>query len=56
MCQENETQTVSRMVVDFGSPKFIVLFFSLFHSGAKNVFPLMDDICDNIIIQHSCHR
>ena len=44
-------------VVDDGSPKYnIVLFFSLFHLGAKNVFPLMDDkICD-CSRKHSSHR
>ena len=45
---------MSIFVVDVGSPKFIVLFFSLFHLGGKNVLPLMDDnICES---SHNCTR
>ena len=55
-CRRMEHSQAVAMSVDVGSLKLIVLFFSLFHLGVKNVFPLMDDIYDNINIQHSCHR
>ena len=49
MLEENGTHpgsSTSISVVDVGSANFTVLFFSLFHSGTKNAFPLMDDnIC-----------